>query len=283
MRMNFIIFFTVLSLACGRSQNLQNAIVNKTNTKIPSNTKKVPVYTYEIVNTYKHDQNAFTEGLFYHNGFLYESTGEKGKSDLRKVEIATGKVVQKFALPKEDFGEGITLFNGKIYQLTYQEGICRVFDANDFKLLKEFNYSGEGWGMTTDGKNLFMTDRTHIIRVMDPETFQSVRTIPVFREDGKPLMQINELEYIKGEIWANVWHSEEPEILGKPNYIARIDLQTGKLLGWIDLANISPDDIDNDRRRENTLNGIAYDAEGDRIFVTGKNWKKLFEIRVVTK
>ncbi|HQU86834.1 MAG TPA: glutaminyl-peptide cyclotransferase, partial [Pyrinomonadaceae bacterium] len=241
----------------------------------------VPVYTYEIVKTYKHDPTAFTEGLFYHDGFLYESTGETGKSSLRKVEIETGKVVQKVDLPKESFGEGIVLWGDKIYQLTWQEGLCRVFDAKDFKLIKELRYQGEGWGMTTDGKNLIMTDKTHVIRFVDPETMQTVRTLPVFREDGKPLMQINELEYIKGEIWANVWHSEEPAILGKENYIARIDPNTGKLVGWLDLGSISPEDVD--RGEENTLNGIAYDEAGDRIFVTGKNWKKLFEIKVKPK
>jgi glutaminyl-peptide cyclotransferase len=287
MRLYFLILFAFLSFACnGTSDNSKNAVVNKSNgntsnTTVKTETAAVPVYTYEIVNTYKHDPTAFTEGLFFHDGFLYESTGEEGKSSLRKVELETGKVVQKFDLPKDSFGEGISMINDKIYQLTWQEGVCRVFDAKDFKLLKEFKYQGEGWGMTTDGKNLFMTDRTHVMRIMDPENFQPVRMISVFREDGKPLYQINELEYIKGEIWSNVWHSEEPRILGKPNYIARINPQDGKLLGWIDLGNISPDDVEADS--ENTLNGIAYDAANDRIFVTGKNWKKLFEIKVKPK
>jgi glutaminyl-peptide cyclotransferase len=287
MRLYFLILFAFLSFACnGTSDNSKNAVVNKSNgntsnTTVKTETAAVPVYTYEIVNTYKHDPTAFTEGLFFHDGFLYESTGEEGKSSLRKVELETGKVVQKFDLPKDSFGEGISMINDKIYQLTWQEGVCRVFDAKDFKLLKEFKYQGEGWGMTTDGKNLFMTDRTHVMRIMDPENFQPVRMISVFREDGKPLYQINELEYIKGEIWSNVWHSEEPRILGKPNYIARINPADGKLLGWIDLGNISPDDVEADS--ENTLNGIAYDAANDRIFVTGKNWKKLFEIKVKPK
>ena len=168
--------------------------------------------------------------------------------------------------------------------MTWQSEKAFVYDAETFKLLKEFTYQGDGWGLTNDGKNLFMTDSTHVIRVIDPETFQTIRTLVVLREDGKPLMQINELEFIKGEIWANVWHSEDPSILGKPNYIARIDPTNGKLLGWIDLANISPDDdVDDDKRSENTLNGIAYDEGADRIFVTGKNWKKLFEIKVKAK
>ncbi|HMJ07585.1 MAG TPA: glutaminyl-peptide cyclotransferase, partial [Pyrinomonadaceae bacterium] len=210
-----------------------------------------------------------------------ESTGEEGHSSLRKVNLETGKIVQKFDLPPESFGEGISMINGKIYQLTWKERLCRVFDAKDFSLIREFQYQGDGWGMTTDGTNLFMTDSTHVIRVMDPETFKQVKALVVLREDGRPLYQINELEYIKGEIWANVWHSEDPYILGKPNYIARIDPASGKLLGWIDLQGISPDDVQRDP--ENTLNGIAYDAANDRIFVTGKNWKKLFEIKVKPK
>lgn len=280
----------ITSCGDGTSGSNRNSAGNgKTNTA-PAKSGPVPVYTYDIVKTYPHDPKAFTEGLFYHDGFLYESTGEEGKSSLRKVDLATGKIVQKFDLPREDFGEGISMVNGNIYQLTWKQGLCRIFDANDFKLLREVYYQGDGWGMTTDGKNLFMTDSTHVMRVMDPETFKPVRMISVFREDGRPLMQINELEYIKGEIWANVWHSEETNILGKPNYIARIDPASGKLLGWIDLAGISPDDqVDpkdpnaDDSKQENTLNGIAYDEAGDRIFVTGKNWKKLYEIKVRPK
>jgi glutaminyl-peptide cyclotransferase len=285
MRICFLFTLALVALSCGGASSNPN--VNSVgNSKVTTNTNKVargpvPVYTYEIVKTYPHDPKAFTEGLFYHDGFLYESTGQEGHSTLRRVELETGKVVQQFELPRESFGEGISLLNGKIYQLTWREGLCRVFDAKNFTLLKEFDYQGEGWGMTTDGTNLFMTDRTHVIRIMDPETFKQVRSIVVLREDGKPLYQINELEFIKGEIWANVWHSEDPDILGKPNYIARIDPTNGKLLGWIDLAGISPDDVARDT--ENTLNGIAYDAAADRIFVTGKNWKKLFEIKVKPK
>ncbi len=282
MRLYILIFLVFLFSTCnGTSNNSTKPVNNASNSNNTVKSNSVPVYTYEVVNTYKHDPTAFTEGLFYKDGFLYESTGEEGKSSLRKVELETGKVLQKVDLPKDSFGEGISLINDKIYQLTWQEGLCRVFDAKDFKLIREFKYQGEGWGMTTDGKNLFITNRTHVMQIMDPETFQPVRMISVFREDGKPLMQINELEYIKGEIWANVWHSEEPRILGKPNYIARINPQDGKLLGWIDLGGISPDDSERDS--ENTLNGIAYDEGGDRIFVTGKNWKKLFEIKVKPK
>ncbi len=283
MRFYFTFLFVILSLACSEqpARSNMNTTVNKTNTNSSKPSAGVPVYTYEIVKTYPHDPKAFTEGLFYYNGFLYESTGEEGRSDLRKVDLETGKIVQQFKLAKDSFGEGTTILNGKIYQLTWREGRGFVYDADTFKLLKEFTYQGDGWGLTNDGTHLFMTDSTHVIRVIDPETFQTIRTLVVLREDGRPLLQINELEYIKGEIWANVWHSEDPEILGKPNYIARIDPNSGKLLGWIDLGGISPDDVERDP--ENTLNGIAYDAQNDRIFVTGKQWKKLFEIKIKPK
>ncbi|MGI8494982.1 MAG: glutaminyl-peptide cyclotransferase [Pyrinomonadaceae bacterium] len=290
MRFFIFVFFAVFALACkpekpvNRPQVNNNTVVNtnKPDNSLPTSSTRtsgeVPVYGYEIVNTYKHDSKAFTEGLFFHDGFFYESAGQLGRSSLRKVEMDSGKVVQQYNLPNESFGEGISLFNGNIYQLTWQEERGFVFDANDFKPLREFDYKGEGWGLTTDGKQLIMSDGTHVIRYVDPETFQTQRTITVFQEDGKPLMNINELEYIKGEIWSNVWHSET---IGKPNYIARIDPQTGRLLGWIDLGGISPDDVDRDP--ENTMNGIAYDEAKDRIFVTGKNWKKLFEIKVKPK
>jgi glutaminyl-peptide cyclotransferase len=294
MRFYLLILFALFAFSCGNSTNINtnnsningnktsgNNMNNNTNNSSNKPSAGLPVYGYEVVNNYKHDQKAFTEGLFFHNGFLYESTGEQGKSSLRKVEPETGKVVQSVDLPNDSFGEGITLFDGKIYQLTWQERTCRVFDAETFKLLKELRYQGDGWGLTNDGKNLIMTDSTHVIRFLDPETFQTVRTISVFRENGKPLMNINELEYIKGEIWANIWHSEDPDILGKPNYIVRINPSDGKILGWIDLDKISPDDVERDT--ENTLNGIAYDEATDRIFVTGKNWKKLFEIRLKSK
>jgi len=290
MRLLFLIVSLGLSLACGPSANNSKPNANNAAAKTPQ--AALPVYGYEVVKSYPHDPSAFTEGLFFHDGFLYESTGgeKAGASTIRKVEIDTGKVVQKWALPTGEFGEGISMIGDKIYMLTWRGGLGRVFDARDFKLLKEFNYLGEGWGMTTDGTNLYLTQSTHVIKVMDPENFGTVKTIPIMREDGKPLMQINELEWIKGEIWANVWHSEQQDILGKPNYIARIDPVAGKLTGWIDLAGISPDDqlkpgekddmSDPRSKGENTLNGIAYDAATDRIFVTGKNWKKLYEIKI---
>ena len=287
MRLILLILFSLFVVSCKTETSANRPNVNtntaaNANKTVSSNNQmadnKVPVYTYEIVNTFKHDPTAFTEGLFFYNGFLYESTGQEGMSDLRKVELETGKVVQKVGLAKSSFGEGTTILNGKIYQLTWQEGNGFIYDAASFKLLGNFGYAGEGWGLTNDGKNPIMSDGTHVIRFVEPDTFKTIRTLVVNNESGKPLMKINELEYIKGEIWANVWHSEE---IGKPNHIARIDPTSGKLLGWIDLGGISPEDVE--RGEENTLNGIAYDAAGDRIFVTGKNWKKLFEIKIKPK
>lgn len=286
MRLFLLILLAVFINSCKNEKPVNRPNVN-VNTAVSANkaansvnqpANKIPGYTYEVVNTFKHDSQAFTEGLFFYNGFLYESTGQEGKSDLRKVELESGKIVQQVKLSPDSFGEGTTILNGKIYQLTWQEGKAFVYDAATLTLLKQFDYAGEGWGLTNDGTNLFMTDSSYIIRVVDPETFKTIRTLPVFDEAGRPLFKINELEFIKGEIWSNVWHSEE---IGKPNHIARIDPNSGKLLGWIDLDGISPDDVKRDQ--ENTLNGIAYDAGGDRIFVTGKNWRKLFEIKVKPK
>ncbi len=272
-----------LSLACGS----QPAAVNNNNVSSAANTlvkplrEPLPTYTYQVVNTYPHDPKAFTQGLMYYGGMLYESTGQYGESTLRKVEIKTGKVVQQNKLSEDFFGEGMTIFGDKIYQITWREGTAFVYNLADMKPVREHRYTGEGWGLTNDDKNLIMSDGTHVIRFLDPETFRTARTIVVNREDGRPLMNINELEFVKGEIWANIWHSEEPQVLGRPNTIARIDPATGKLLGYIDLAGISPQDERRDK--ENTLNGIAYDAEGDRIFVTGKRWSNVFEIVVVPK
>jgi|SRR5688500_14979236 len=281
MRFYFLIFTATLSLACNGTSTNSNAntvSVNKTNANAANNVNaKIPEYTYQIVKTYPHDPKAFTQGLIFHDGFLYEGTGGKNGdpfySSVRKVEIETGKVLQKFDLSRDFFGEGITILNGKIYQLTWREGMGFVYDLNDFKLLKEFRYSGEGWGLTNDGANLIMSDGTHVIRFVNPENFETTRTLSVFNEKGKPLMYINELEYIKGEIWANVWQE------GK---IVRIDPANGKLLGIINLEKLTDEQMDKDEDAD-VLNGIAYDEAADRLFITGKKWKNLFEIKVVPK
>ncbi len=277
MRLYFLILIAVVSFGCtDNSGSKANGTVNKTNSvNMSDNTAKLPVSGFEVVNAYNHDQNAFTQGLIFHDGFLYESTGHSGQSSLRKVELETGKVVQKKEVPEEYFAEGMTILGDKVYQITWQENTAFVYNLSDFSLVKQLRYSGEGWGLTNDGTNLIMSDGTHVIRFVDPETFETLRTIVVLNEEGKPLMKLNELEYIKGEIWANIWQSEN---IKKPNHIARIDPASGKLLGWINLDGISPND--SGRNYENSLNGIAYDAATDRIFVTGKNWRRLFEIKL---
>ena len=288
MRFYLLIFIFSIAAACSEAPDKSNSVnisvSNKANSDAanaaPKTNANVPVYTYEIVKAYPHDSEAFTQGLIFKDGFLYESTGQEGESTLRKVDLNTGKVLQKYDVPEEFFAEGMTFLNDKFYQLTWQDRTAFVYDAN-FKLLKEMRYPGDGWGLTNDGTNLIMSDGTHVIRFVNPENFQTVRTVTVLRENGQPLMNLNELELVKGEIWANIWHSEQSNILGKPNYIARIDPNSGKLLGWIDLSGISPEDVS--RNSENTLNGIAYESASDRIFVTGKNWRKLFEIKIKPK
>ena len=228
-------------------------------------------FTYKIVNAYPHDRGAFTQGLVFENGVLYEGTGLRGRSTLRRVELETGNVLQIRKLPDQLFGEGITIFGERIIQLTWQSGIGFVYDKNSFELLKEFHYPTEGWGITHDGKRLIMSDGTSTLHFLDPETLEEIGRIKVYDQDG-PVTRLNELEYVRGEIYANVWQTDR---------IARIAPDTGNVIGWIELAGIlSPED-----RSEpvDVLNGIAYDAETDRLFVTGKLWPRLFEIELVPR
>jgi glutamine cyclotransferase len=232
-------------------------------------TRQLPVYGYEVVNSWPHDRAAFTQGLIFHEGALIESTGQYGESSLRRVELQTGRVLQKTDVPPQYFAEGATLLRGKLYQLTWTTEKGFVYDPATLRKTGEFRYSGEGWGLTHDTESLILSDGTNQIRFLDPDTFAVTRTINVF-DRGRPLRDINELEYVKGEIYANVW---------KTDRVARIDPQTGALKGWIDLRGlISPAERGGDT--DAVLNGIAYDERGDRLFVTGKLWPKLFEIRV---
>jgi glutamine cyclotransferase len=234
----------------------------------------VPVpaqYGYRIIKWYPHDRMAFTQGLEYRDGFLYEGTGIPGRSSLRKVDLATGRVIQKYDLPQPYFGEGITLLNRQILQLTWQSQSGFIYDKSTFKMLRSFNYPGEGWGLTNDGKQIYMSDGTADIRVWDPATLKEVRRITV-KDGSTPVSQLNELEWVRNEIYANVWQTDR---------IVRISPADGKVVGWIDLSGIlarserpEPDAV---------LNGIAYDAAGDRLFVTGKLWPKVFEIKLVPK
>ncbi|HTH37865.1 MAG TPA: glutaminyl-peptide cyclotransferase [Pyrinomonadaceae bacterium] len=281
MRSFFLFSVMVFALSCGDSSGGRNNTVTNGNRNADADSKLniVPQYSVQIVATHPHDPKAFTQGLVFHNGFLYEGTGGKPargddfSSSLRKVEIESGKVVQQYDVPRDFFGEGIAILGDKIYQLTWQERTGFVYGLDDFKLLKEVRYSGEGWGLTHDGTNLIMSDGTHVIRFVNPENFTTVRTIAVNDEKGDPLMEINELEFIKGEIWANVWQT---------GWIVRIDPATGKLLGRIDLNSIAQDERKKSKNSD-VLNGIAHDPATDRIFVTGKNWPRLYEIKVNAK
>jgi glutamine cyclotransferase len=227
-------------------------------------------WTYQVVNTYPHDREAFTQGLEYRNGFLYEGTGLHGRSTLRKVKLETGVVLQKLSLPAHFFGEGISVLGDRIVQLTWQSEVGFVWGLQDFKLQRQFSYRGEGWGLTTDGRHLYFSDGTDEIRVLDSQTLAETRRIRV-RENGRPLKDLNELEWVEGEILANVWQTDR---------IVKINPLTGRVTGSIDLTGILPAP---ERAGTDVLNGIAYDAAGKRLFVTGKLWPKLFHIRLVKK
>jgi len=222
---------------------------------------------YTIVHTYPHDPDAFTQGLVYDNGYLYEGTGLDGRSSLRKVELSTGRVLQHLELPSGYFGEGIVLWKDKVIQLTWKSKIGFVYDRDTFRQLRTFTYSREGWGITQDGKRLIMSDGSSSLFFWDPETLAETGHLDV-DDKGRAVSNLNELEYIRGEIYANVWQTDR---------IARISLTTGHVLGWVDLAGLL---TDRERSQADVLNGIAYDAKSRRLFVTGKLWPKLFEIQV---
>jgi glutamine cyclotransferase len=227
-----------------------------------------PVYGYKIVNTYPHDRNAFTQGLVFDDSFLYEGTGIYGKSTLRKVELETGEVLKNYSMPNEFFCEGVTFWNDTLLQLTWKSRIGFVYDKDNFLLLTEFAYPTEGWGITHDGTHLILSDGTATLYFLDPDTYEEIGRIEV-RDRDVPITNLNELEYIQGAIYANVWQT---------NHIAIIAPETGKVVGWIDLKGLLSEE---DRYPPvSVLNGIAYDTEQDRLFVTGKYWPKLFEIKL---
>jgi glutamine cyclotransferase len=235
---------------------------------LPANGPSSNFSSYEIVHTYPHDRGAFTQGLLYLNGELYESTGLNGESSLRKVDLETGKVLQRIDVPSQYFAEGLAALNGKLYQLTWQHHTAFRYDLNTLALEMQYSYPGEGWGLTTDGRQLILSDGTDQIRFLDPLTFQPTRTIQV-TDAGRPVERLNELEYIKGEIYANIWMTD---------YVVRIDPATGHVLGTIDFSGLLKS-ADHDTNTD-VLNGIAYDPATDRLFVTGKKWPKLFEVKI---
>jgi glutaminyl-peptide cyclotransferase len=236
----------------------------------PTNAKSAPVSTYKIVKTYPHDRQAFTQGLEYVNGVLYEGTGQHGQSGIRKVNLETGDVLQRQPIDAKYFGEGITIWGDTLLQLTWQSETGFVYDLKTFKQTKTFTYQGEGWGLTHDGTRLIMSDGTAALRFLDPKTLKETGRVTV-RDGGTPIEKLNELEVVKGEVFANVWTTKR---------IVRISPKTGQVTGWVDLEGIL--DL-RDAAGTDVLNGIAYDAAGDRLFVTGKWWPKLFEIKIVPR
>ena len=232
----------------------------------------IPAYGFKVVHSYPHDTHAYTEGLFYKDGFLYESTGQVGDSSVRKVQLETGKVLQQHAVPPPYFGEGIVDWKNHLVQLTWQSQLGFVYNLDSFKLQHTFAYPGEGWALTRDSQHLYMSDGSAVLRVLDPDTLKTVGSIMV-TADGVPVTNLNELEWVKGQIYANLWLT---------NRIARIDPASGHVVGWIDLTGLL-DTRQLPNPGNDVLNGIAYDAKHDRLFVTGKCWPKLFEITLVRR
>lgn len=225
-----------------------------------------PVVAVEQVRSFPHDTSAFTQGLVWHDGRLYESTGRYGQSSLRIVEVETGRVAQRVDLPQQYFAEGLAIVGDSVFQLTWREGVAFVYDAPTLRQLGQVQYKGEGWGLTTDGRRLIVSDGSSYLTFVNPERFQVDTTLRV-TDGGRPVDQLNELEWVRGEIWANVWHT---------NHIVRIDPRTGRVKGRLDLSAILPPTLD----PESVPNGIAYDPQGNRLLVTGKLWPRLYEVRI---
>lgn len=231
----------------------------------------IPVYGFIVKNTYPHDPQAFTQGLFFRDGHLFETTGLTGRSTLRRLDLKTGKVLQKTDLPNDVFGEGSTAVGDNILGLTWQSKTGYVFDARTLTMKGKFPYEGEGWGLASDAKYVYMSDGSASIRVLDPGSLKEVRRVQVTAE-GKPIDSLNELEIVDGELYANVWGTD---------IIARIDPASGKVTGWIDLTNLLPREKRGTSSLDAVLNGIAYDGKHRKLYVTGKFWPKLFEIELV--
>ena len=254
---------SVAALALSGAAQPQPAIV-------PPAGSKAALYGYHIQHVYPHDPNAFTQGLQYVDGFLYEGTGLNGRSSVRKVKLETGEVVQQRAVPLEYFGEGIAIWKSDLIELTWQSEVAFVYDSRTFEPRRTWTYVGEGWGLTHDATSLIMSDGTEALRFLDPVSFAERRRL-VVTDAGAPVKQLNELEVVKGEIFANVWTTD---------YVARVAPDSGRVVGWVDLGGLLSA---RERAAADVLNGIAYDEAHDRLFVTGKLWPKLFEIKIVPR
>lgn len=257
---------TAITLTCTAVLLLSSIIIASTiNWKTPNST--TPWYTCTVINTYPHNTNAFTEGLAIADGTLYESTGHYGSSKLQQINLETGEVLQEIALSDEYFGEGITIVNNTIVQLTYYEYLGLIYDKNTLSLLSNFSYSKSGWGITFDGNRLITSDGTDKLYFLDPTTHQNMGHITV-RDGNTSITELNELEYVKGDIYANIWFQQK---------IAIINPETGQVKAWINMTQV---ENSMSLKSTNTANGIAYDAQNDKLYVTGKNWPQLFEVKL---
>jgi len=255
-----VFLLLIACVGCGNDTN-NNAAKPETNGPVPR-------YGYQILNIFPHDSNAFTQGLILVDGKLLESTGQEGSSSLRSVELQTGKILKKVDVPSPYFAEGAAVLNGKVYQLTWLHHVGFIYDAQTLERVGQFNYEGEGWGLTTDGQSLILSDGTNKLKFLDPTGFQVKKVVTVL-DGGSPVDQLNELEFVQGEIYANVWHDQR---------IAVIDPQSGRVKAWVDLTGLMPEGELQDP--EAVLNGIAYDQANNKLYVTGKLWPRLFEIKV---
>jgi glutaminyl-peptide cyclotransferase len=253
MKYSRLLFLLLLMSSCGHAQ-------------VP-----VQLYDIKVINTFPHNPNSFTQGLLIHEGYLYEGTGQLGRSTLSKLNLDDGAVLQSKRLNSRYFGEGIAIAGERIYQLTWQSNIAFVYDLVTFELIESHYHPSEGWGLTFDGTHLILSDGSPVLQFIDPETFQVVQRVNV-TIDGRPLPNLNELEYINGEVWANVWMTSE---------IVRIDPQSGEVRAIVDLSGLKA--MTTSGGRDDVLNGIAWDPDEERLFVTGKLWANLFEIELVRR
>jgi len=252
---------------CATTQGKNAEPASILDAKTAGNPQAVPVLGVEVMKSYPHDPHAFTQGLEYHDGYLYESTGRSGQSSLRRSILETGIILKRVSLPPQYFGEGLTIFHGKIYQLTWLSKIGFIYDLRTFRQVGEFHYESEGWGLTHDETSLILSDGSNKLQFIDPVSFGITRTLEVYA-GNEAVTNLNELEYINGEILANIWHSSR---------IARIEPRSGHVLAWIDLSSVV---TRAKHEPEEVLNGIAYDTKRRRLLVTGKDWAEILEIKI---